>query len=345
MHTGVPMGSGSPDVPLFPSFPAVCRLTACLPADRLHPGRRPPVPIAGRRLGAGGTAGMGRTAPGEVACLKFKDYVAVVTGAGQGIGRAVAQAFFREGARVVIAEVDREAGDECQAWLSSSAPDGASRVLFVPTDVADEASVARMVGQVAARFGTVDVLVNNAGISRFAPLDAENAVAAWDQVLGVNLRGAFLCARYAAAVMRQNPSRQDLEPGAPGPLGRGVIISIASTRALMSEPHGEAYGASKGGLLALTHALANSLSPHGIRVNAISPGWIDVSAWKKASMRKEPQLRPEDHSQHPAGRVGRPEDIGAACVYLASDEAGFLTGANLVVDGGMTRKMIYEEEG
>jgi NAD(P)-dependent dehydrogenase (short-subunit alcohol dehydrogenase family) len=115
--------------------------------------------------------------------------------------------------------------------------------------------------------------------------------------------------------------------------GRGAIINIASTRALMSEPDGEPYGASKGGVLALTHAMAISLGRHKIRVNAISPGWIHTT---------DDPLRPEDHAQHPVGRVGRPEDVAAACVFLAApEESGFMTGQNLVLDGGMTVKMIY----
>jgi NAD(P)-dependent dehydrogenase (short-subunit alcohol dehydrogenase family) len=144
-------------------------------------------------------------------------------------------------------------------------------------------------------------------------------VADWDRVLAVNLRGPFLCARDTAPLLRR--------------AGSAVIINIASTRALMSEPDNEAYAASKGGLLALTHALANSLGP-AIRVNAIAPGWIHT--------RGEP-LRPEDHAQHPVGRVGRPEDVAQACLFLATAESAFMTGQCLVLDGGMTIKMIYRE--
>ncbi|MGE0082079.1 MAG: SDR family oxidoreductase, partial [Thiohalomonadaceae bacterium] len=153
------------------------------------------------------------------------------------------------------------------------------------------------------------------------------AVEQWQRIIGVTLTGAFLCARAAAPLLRR-PS--------------GCIINIASTRALMSEPHTEAYAASKGGLVALTHALAVSLGPE-VRVNCISPGWIDVSAWKKSRVREQAVLRPQDHAQHPAGRVGRPEDLATMALFLAGDGAGFVTGQNFVVDGGMTRKMIYVE--
>jgi hypothetical protein len=123
---------------------------------------------------------------------------------------------------------------------------------------------------------------------------------------------------------------------------RGAIVNIASTRALQSEAHTEAYSATKGGLVALTHALAVSLGPD-VRVNCVSPGWIAASEWKKRSQRKAADLRREDHAQHPAGRLGTPQDIAAMVAFLISDEAGFITGQNFVVDGGMTKKMIYVE--
>jgi NAD(P)-dependent dehydrogenase (short-subunit alcohol dehydrogenase family) len=123
---------------------------------------------------------------------------------------------------------------------------------------------------------------------------------------------------------------------------RGAIVNIASTRALQSEPNTEAYSASKGGLVALTHALAVSLGPD-VRVNCVSPGWIDVSARRKRSRRKPEALRPEDRAQHPVGRVGTPEDVAELVAFLLSDAAGFITGQDFIADGGMTRKMIYIE--
>jgi NAD(P)-dependent dehydrogenase (short-subunit alcohol dehydrogenase family) len=153
------------------------------------------------------------------------------------------------------------------------------------------------------------------------------ALESWNRQLGVNLTGAFLMAKHAAPHLRA---------------ARGAIVNVASTRALQSEANTEAYSASKGGLVALTHALAVSLGP-AVRVNCVSPGWIDVSGWQKSAPRQPASLSAADHAQHPAGRVGTPEDIAAMVAFLLSDAAGFVTGQNFVVDGGMTRKMIYEE--
>lgn len=245
--------------------------------------------------------------------------VAIVTGGAQGIGKAVVRRLLGDGCAVVIADHDREAGEETAAEF---APFG--EVLFVPTDVAAEAEVAALLERVRERWQRLDILVCNAGTFTSVPLE-RCSLADWNRIIGVNLTGAFLCARQAAPLLRDS---------------RGAIVTIASTRALMSEPDTEAYAATKGGIVALTHALAVSLGP-AIRVNCISPGWVDTSAWQKKSRRQPAPLGEADHRQHPAGRVGRPEDIAALVAWLVSAEAGFVTGANFVVDGGMTRKMIY----
>lgn len=270
----------------------------------------------------------------------WRGKVVVVTGGGQGIGRALCLAFARKGADVVLADTDAEAGRECERLIRSRG----GQVRFIRADVSKEDDARRLARLAAGPGKAIHALVNNAGLSRFGdPLASPSAL--WHRVIGVNLTGAFLCARECARYMEATPGpARDPKARRKGPQPEprgGAIVNIASTRALMSEPGGEAYAASKGGLLALTHALAISLGPRGIRVNAVSPGWIEVSDWKKRAKAKPPELRPEDHGQHPAGRVGRPEDVAAACLYLCSPQAGFVTGANLVVDGGMTRKMIY----
>jgi NAD(P)-dependent dehydrogenase (short-subunit alcohol dehydrogenase family) len=255
----------------------------------------------------------------------LRDKVAIVTGGGQGIGAAIAQLFAENGAKVVIAEIDEEAGREREAMLRERG----LNVTFIKTDVSNEESVKNMVKKTVELYGGVDVLVNNAATMSVKSI-FERTLEEWEMVIRVNLTGPHICSRYAAEEMIKR--------------GGGVIINIASTRALMSEPDTEPYSASKGGLLALTHSLAISLAKYRIRVVAVSPGWIETSRWKKSKLRSEPNLRPIDHEQHPAGRVGEPMDIAHICAFLADNEkAGFITGVNFVVDGGMTVKMIYAE--
>lgn len=250
----------------------------------------------------------------------FQGAVVLVTGGAQGIGKAIARAFAQAGAHLVIADIDEAAGLEL---LRDQAMEG--RVRYVRCDVGIPQEVEALMETVTAQEGRLDVLVNNAGIMVSQP-PGELSVEAWDRVLNVNLRGPFLCVKYGLPLLQKgrHPS----------------VINIASTRALMSEPNTEAYSASKAGLLGLTHALAISLGPR-IRVNAVVPGWIDVSAWKRSDLAHQEPLTEADHQQHPVGRVGRPQDIAAACLYLASEEASFITGQYLVADGGMTVKMIY----
>jgi NAD(P)-dependent dehydrogenase (short-subunit alcohol dehydrogenase family) len=246
--------------------------------------------------------------------MSWAGKVAIVTGAGRGIGRAVAAMYASRGVSVVVAERNRADGEETVRFIREQG----GQAVFIQTDVSVPAEIERLVRETDERWGRLDVLINNAGLSRWKS-PYELSVEEWDHVLNTNLRSVFLCSREAAKVMRRT--------------GGGAIVNIASTRAHMSEPNSEAYAASKGGILALTHALAVSLGPDGIRVNAITPGWIETGDYQS--------LREEDHLQHPARRVGRPDDIARACLYLTSAENDFVTGAELVIDGGMTRKMIY----
>ena len=236
-----------------------------------------------------------------------KKRATVVTGAGHGIGAGIARRLAACGWHVVCADMDADAVGAVASEIGG---------VGVHCDVGSEAEVGRLVAVTRARYGRIDAIVSNAGVGALGPLE-RTSLEAWNRVLATNLTATFLLAKAAAAELRQ---------------ARGAIVTIASTRAHMSEPDTLAYSASKGGLVALTHALAMTLAPD-VRVNCISPGWIDTG--------KHGPLKAGDHAQHPAGRVGRPEDIAAAVAYLLSEDAGFITGAELIVDGGMTRKMIY----
>jgi NAD(P)-dependent dehydrogenase (short-subunit alcohol dehydrogenase family) len=237
-----------------------------------------------------------------VAGVSVLTKVVLVTGGAAGIGHGIARRMTAEGWRVVIA--DRQPPSEEIA-----------ETRFVQADVSVEAAVAALVQGIRATEGRLDALVSNAGFMNRKPI-RDLTLAEWNAVLATNLTSTFLLAKAGEALLRET---------------RGAIVTIASTRAHQSEPDTESYAASKGGLVALTHALAISLGPE-IRVNCVSPGWIDIKG--------EP-LSLEDHSQHPAGRVGRVEDIASLVSWLIGPESGFVTGAEFVVDGGMTRKMIY----
>lgn len=252
--------------------------------------------------------------------------VILVTGGAQGIGRGITHAVLGAGGSVMIGDLDAEAGRQCLQEM-----DAGNRAGFAALDVSREPAVRRFIKQALQRFGRIDGLVNNAGIPDpdSGPLE-ELALADWNRWLAASLGGAFLCSKHALPALREAA-----EDGV-----ASSIVNIASTRAAQSEPDSEAYAASKGGLLAFTHALAISAGP-AVRVNCISPGWIATDAWHKADERQAPKLRKIDHAQHPVGRVGKPPDIGALAVYLLSPASAFVTGQDITADGGMGRKMHY----
>jgi NAD(P)-dependent dehydrogenase (short-subunit alcohol dehydrogenase family) len=248
--------------------------------------------------------------------------VIAIIGGGAGIGRGIAWHFARAGYGVSITDSDRQAGKESLQVMREAEVEA----IFVPGDISRPADVTRWLAQTKARLGCPDVLVNNAGTEIRKDV-LKLKIAEFDKVIATNLRGTFICSQAAAKMMARRGKG-------------GVIINIASTRAFMSEAGTEGYTASKGGIVALTHGMAVSLAGHHIRVNCISPGWIETADWQKASKARKPHHSKADREQHPVGRVGVPEDIAKACRFIAED-AGFMTGQNLILDGGMTVKMIY----
>lgn len=230
--------------------------------------------------------------------------VALVTGVAHGIGAAIAERLSNDGWQVVGADL---------ADPEQPLP----QVQYEHADVSDERQVIALLNVIRERHGALNALISNAGTmvrKRLTDLTLDE----WHHVIDTNLTSTFLLARASADLLSA---------------AHGAIVTIASTRARMSEPDTESYAASKGGLVALTHALAISLGP-GVRANCVSPGWINV---------RGEDLRPVDHEQHPAGRVGRPEDVAALVAWLVGPESTFVTGAEFVIDGGMTRKMIYAD--
>jgi NAD(P)-dependent dehydrogenase (short-subunit alcohol dehydrogenase family) len=227
-------------------------------------------------------------------------HIVLITGGAAGIGAGIARHLLKAGTQIIIADKN---------------PASIPGARCVACDVADETQVNSLVIDIANTEGALTGLICNAGFMIRKPI-AQLSLAEWSSVIATNLTSTFLLAEACEPMLRAS---------------RGAIITIASTRAHMSEPDTESYAASKGGILALTHALAISLGPD-IRANTISPGWIDTQG---------AEISTEDHAQHPAGRVGRVQDIAAMAAYLLSPEAGFITGAEFTIDGGMTRKMIY----
>ena len=238
-----------------------------------------------------------------------------VTGGAEGIGKAIVQAFCNAGYRVAFCDKNETSGQQLAKETGT---------VFYQVNVSDQESLERCMQRIFLVWGDIDIIVNNAGISKFSPI-TETSIDDFDNILSVNLRPAFITSRLLAIHRKSQPSRN--------PFGR--IINICSTRYLMSEPGSEGYAASKGGIYSLTHALAVSLSEWHITVNSIAPGWIQNHDYE--------QLRTEDHTQHPSGRVGKPEDIARMCLFLSQEENDFINGENITIDGGMTKKMIYVE--
>ena len=235
-----------------------------------------------------------------------------ITGGAKGIGRAIVKVFSAEN-QVAFCDIDETAGKKMAEATNST---------FFKANTGNKAELEQVVNKLIAEWGDIDVIINNVGIGNFKPV-TELAVEEFENVLNVNLRSVFITSRLLAIHREQQKTKN--------PYGR--IINLCSTRYLMSEPGTEAYSASKGGVYSLTHSLAVSLSPYNITVNSISPGWIENYNYDS--------LSEADHLQHPSKRVGMPEDIARMCLFLCDEKNDFINGENIVIDGGMTKKMMY----
>ena len=252
---------------------------------------------------------------------EFEGRSVLVTGGALGIGKGIVEAFAREGAAVAIADIDSEAATS----LANAITDSGGRAIATVGDVSRAADAERMVAETVAALGRLDILINNAGIQ---PIDAyfrveDTPEEIWDRITGVNLKGTFLMSKYALPRIRE--------------AGGGAVINMASVQGLQSMPRVPSYAASKGGVLSLTRNMALDYAPEGIRVNAICPGTIDSEMVRKAARAEggdiDENLR-RYGAHHPLGRIGTPEDIAQAALFLAGERGGFITGEHINVDGG-----------
>jgi len=245
--------------------------------------------------------------------MKFRNKVVIVTGGASGIGAAAVAAFAKEGASVVIADMAESGGELAAAMNAKQQP-----TLFVKTDVSDEEQVERMVAATVEKFGRIDVLFANAGIARDGKID-QLSLQDWQKTIDINLTGVYLCDRYVI--------RYWLEKNMPG-----VIVNCGSIHSFAGKAGVTAYAAAKAGVKLLTQTLAADYASKGIRVNAISPGYIDTPLLTHISTEQKKALM----ALHPLGRLGRPEEVAKAVLFLASDDASFINGTSLLVDGGYT---------
>ncbi len=253
--------------------------------------------------------------------MRLKDRVAIITGAGKGIGQGIAKVFVQEGAKVVVVDWDEEAGKRTAEELCQAGGDA----FFVKCDVSKEDQVKAMVQAALEKYGRIDILVNNAGVGVYkSVLDATSED--WDLCLGVNLKGVFLCSKYVIPHMQA--------------IGKGVIINISSVHSAATVAGVAPYAASKGGVTALTRNMAIDYGPT-IRVVAISPGWV-LTPLIQSIFNSYPDPAEQQRiieQRQVMKRIGRPEDIGYAAAFLASDEASFITGTEIFVDGGLTAQL------
>jgi Dehydrogenases with different specificities (related to short-chain alcohol dehydrogenases) len=251
--------------------------------------------------------------------MNFKEKVCIVTGGSNGIGRCIADEFLIKGAKVAVADINDTGRKILEGKYNSS------RFLFVKGDLTQERVLNDFHAQVLKKFGNVDYIINNASTNKKGILSGCN-YADFNYVLKLGAAVPYMIVKLF---------KDSLNEGA-------AVVNISSTRAFMSQKDSESYTAAKGAITALTHALSISLAGK-VRINSISPGWIDTGAYQN-NEHYAPDFSEEDRKQHPAGRIGTPKDIAKAALFLCSAEAGFINGENIVIDGGMSKLMIYNND-
>ena len=251
--------------------------------------------------------------------MRLQAKVSIITGAGTGLGKGMALIFAREGSSVVIAEVQQESGQEVAQQIKKEG----GKALFLRTDITQASEVERMVEETLKTYGRIDVLINNAGINPSRTPVHETSEEAWDATLAVNLKGAYLCSKYVLPVMMKQRA--------------GSIINISSIVGAMGCSDRAAYAASKGGIIGLGRSMAVDYAPYGIRVNTLNPGFVETELTRiyfNKLREQDPQKLERIIGHHPLGRLGKPEDVAYAALFLASDESPWITGLDMGVDGG-----------
>lgn len=248
--------------------------------------------------------------------MKYKEKVVLITGAANGIGKVISRSYCEENAMVIMADKDCKSGKKLEEKYLKLG----YNAYFYKIDLNNTSEITDMFDFIIKEYSKIDIVINNAAIFKYKPIE-EMTIEEFNSVINVNLTSVFAMAKEFIKYNKESLY--------------GRIINIASTRSIMSESDTEAYAASKGGIISLTHALAVSFSKYNVTVNCISPGWIQNKDYDS--------LRSIDHNQHPSKRVGRPSDIAQACMFLTNPYNDFINGENIVIDGGMSKKMIYEE--